>query len=250
MNVSLMWRGLIASIQFLTIIPCGSAGVFQAHKALPFFPLCGLIIGGLLVAADYLGALIWPLEVVSAVDVLFLVVITGALHLDGLADTADGLYGRRPRQRALEIMKDSRVGAIGVIAVVCCLGIKWAGLSAIQVYRPLWLLIIPALSRATVMFAVHVLPYGRPEGGTGHSFFERRLRIADYWPLGVLAAIMVWIMPWGFVWAVTATVTITASMLLFYRMKINCITGDMLGAMIEVTESGLFLVFAAINRLL
>lgn len=249
MNVSPMWRSLISSIQFLTIIPCGPARVFQAHKTLPFFPVCGLIIGGLLVVTDYLGALIWPPEVVSAVDVLLLVVITGALHLDGLADTADGLYGRRPPQRALEIMKDSRVGAIGVIAVVCCLGIKWAGLSAIQAYRPLWLLIIPALSRATVMFAVQLLPYGRPDGGTGHSFFERRPSLVDYWSAGVLAAIMVWVTPWGFVWALTATITITASILFYYRMKINCITGDMLGAMIEVTESGLFLVLAAISRL-
>jgi len=245
-----MWRSLIASIQFLTIIPSGPTQVFEAHRILPYFPICGLIIGSLLVATDYLANMIWPPHVAAVADTVFLVVITGALHLDGLADTADGLYGRRTPQRALEIMKDSRIGAIGMVAVVCCLGVKWAGLSAIHAYRPLWLLIVPALSRATVMFAIRVLPYGRPDGGTGHSFFQNPLRLADYWSLGVLALVILMSTAWGFIWVGIGSIVLTACILIYYRIKINCITGDMLGAMIEVTESGLFLLLAASNRFL
>jgi adenosylcobinamide-GDP ribazoletransferase len=245
-----MWRGLIASIQFLTIIPSGSTQAFEAHRALPFFPICGLIIGSLLAGVDYLGAMIWPSHAVAVVDMVFLVVITGALHLDGLADTADGLYGRRTVKRVLEIMKDSRVGAIGVVTVICCLAVKWAGLSGIQHLRPFWLFMVPALSRATVIFAIRFLPYGRPDGGTGHSFFQRPIQLIDYWSLGLLAGVILITTVWGFIWVSIGIVCLTASILIYYRIKINCITGDMLGAMIEITESGLFLLLAASNRLL
>ncbi len=249
-----MWRNLISAMQFLTIIPLGPTQRFEAHKALPLFPICGLIIGGLLATVDYLGAAVWPHPAVAVVDVVFLTVITGALHLDGLADTADGLYGRRTTERALAIMKDSRIGAIGMVAVVCCLAIKWAGLSSLQTdvqpLRPFWLCLVPALSRSTVMFAVRLLPYGRPDGGTGSSFFQHPMRHIDYWPLGLLAIIMLSTDAWGAVWIGIGVASLTATLLLYYRIKINCITGDMLGAMIEVTESGLFLLLAASGRFL
>ena len=249
-----MWRSLISAMQFLTIIPLGSSQRFEAHKALPLFPICGVIIGGMLAAVDYLGALLWPHQAVAVVDVVFLTVITGALHLDGLADTADGLYGQRTTERALDIMKDSRIGAMGMVAVVCCLAIKWAGLSSFQTevhpLRPLWLCLVPALSRSTIIFAVRLLPYGRPNGGTGSPFFQHPLRHIDYWPLGLLAIIILAMDAWAAVWIGIGLASLTAALLLYYRIKINCITGDMLGAMIEVTESGLFLLLAASGRFL
>lgn len=248
-----MWRSLTSAIQFLTILPLRSAQRFEAHKAMPFFPICGLLIGGLLALVDYLGAMIWPQQAVAVLDVVFLVAITGALHLDGLADAADGLYGRRTTERALKIMKDSRIGAMGMVAVVCCLAIKWAGLSSpepsIQSLRPFWLCMVPALSRSTVMIAVRLLPYGRPDGGTGSPFFQHPLRFIDYWPVALLTVIMLMTDALGAVWICIGAVLLTATLLLYYRIKMNCITGDMLGAMIEVTESGLFLLLAAFGRI-
>lgn len=249
-----MCRGLFSAIQFLTILPLGSPHRFQANKAMPFFPIVGLVIGGLLALVDYVAAMIWPQQAVAVLDVVFLAVITGALHIDGLADASDGLYGRRTTERALEIMKDSRIGAIGMVAVVCCLAIKWAGLSSalpeIQTFRPFWLCVVPAISRSTVMIAVRLLPYGRPDGGTGRPFFQHPLGAKDYWPFTVLAVIMLMMDAWGALWMSIGAILLTAAILLYYRIKINCITGDMLGAMIEVTESGLFLLMAAYGRFL
>ena len=81
------------------------------------------------------GGKAWSQPVASILDVFLLVIITGALHLDGLGDTADGLYGRRPVEKALAIMKDSRIGAMGVVAIICGLAIKWGGLSGLDADR-------------------------------------------------------------------------------------------------------------------
>jgi adenosylcobinamide-GDP ribazoletransferase len=179
------------------------------------------------------------------VDVVGLAMISGALHLDGLADTADGLYGQRPQEKALAIMKDSRIGAIGMVAVVCCLAIKWAGISGLQAHRPFWLLVVPAFARGTVLFGVRWLPYGRPQGGTGHSFFQHPLLITDFWAVALLFLLAIVFTGWGVVWIAAGFCGLVTLVLIYYRYKINCITGDMLGALIEITEAGLFLILAA-----
>ena len=90
-----IYRGVRSSVQFLTIIPWPGEASFDDRAALPFFPVCGLGIGVALVVIDALASLLWTKPVVAMIDVVALAGITGALHLDGLADTADGLYGRR-----------------------------------------------------------------------------------------------------------------------------------------------------------
>jgi adenosylcobinamide-GDP ribazoletransferase len=242
-----MLRSFISSIQFLTILPCGTANSFDARRTIPFFPLCGLLIGGLLVAVDTAASFCWKRPVVAVIDVLVLVVISGALHLDGLADTADGLYGRRTPERALSIMKDSRIGAIGMVTVVCCLAVKWAGLSSLRVHRLYGLLLIPAFARASVLFAIRWLPYGRPDGGTGRAFFEQPLQMKDFWGVALLSAMACMLSGWQALWILSGFAALVLLVLLYYRRKINCITGDMLGALIEIQEAGLFLLLSAVN---
>jgi adenosylcobinamide-GDP ribazoletransferase len=239
------WQAFISAIQFLTIIPCGQGTIFNARAALPHFPLCGLLIGGILVGIHALSGLLWPDPIVALLDVVSLVVLTGGLHLDGLADTADGLYGRRSQEQALAIMKDSRIGAMGTISVVCCLAAKWAGTShLIGPAAPLWLLLVPAYARSAVLFGIKALPYGRPGGGTAHAFFQTPLSIKDFWGFGLLAGISLLsgrvLIGLNLGFAIVVIIIIG-----WYRKKIQCITGDMLGAMIEVTEATLFLIAAA-----
>jgi adenosylcobinamide-GDP ribazoletransferase len=242
------WRNLISGIQFLTLIPGGSSRPFDARRTIPFFPLCGLLIGVLLAGVDSAAALLWDRPAVAVLDVLALVLISGALHLDGLADTADGLYGRRTPEQSLTIMKDSRIGAIGMVAVSCCLAVKWAGLSNLGIHRFELLILIPAFARASVLFGIRMLPYGRPQGGTGHAFFQHPLRTVDFWGIVMLAGLsFVWIGSQAF-WLIGGFGCLCWSCILYYRTKINCITGDMLGAMIEIQEAGLFLILAAMNN--
>ncbi len=235
-------QGFIAATQFLTRLPIGTPGIFAPRRMLFFFPAVGLVLGALVAVCDFVTLKLWPTPIAALLDVLLLIYLTGALHLDGIADTADGLYGQRNKERALAIMKDSRVGAMGVVAVFCVLAVKWAGIAHLTNHRSLALLIIPAYARAGMLFGICLLPYGRSHG-TGRAFFETPLQWRTFalllLPVGLSlglggAAI---VLNLGFV-------VITGVLVRFYHKKIGVVTGDLLGAMAEINEAGLFLLMA------
>ena len=209
----------------------------------PWFPVVGLVLGGLLAAGDLLAGRWWGPGTVAVLDVLVLAGLSGALHLDGLADTADGLFSHRPREAKLAIMKDSRIGSMGVIVLCAILALKWCGIGEIEENRGLLLLLVPAYARGGVIFAMRLLPYGRPGGGTGLAFFDRRPGAGAFWALGATALMSLALGPQAIALN-AAFALITAGLIAFYRRQLGCVTGDMLGAMIEATEAGLFLVAA------
>jgi adenosylcobinamide-GDP ribazoletransferase len=237
-------KHLKSALQFLTILPLGSSEPFDTRHIIPYFPLVGLVVGFLLAVFDRTTSIFWPRPAVAAMDVIFLAAVTGAFHLDGLADAADGMMGHRSRERALEIMKDSRVGAMGLVTVVCCLMIKWAGLMAVNAHhRFLILMLIPAYARSGMLFGMRALPYGRP-GGTAFAFFENPLQNEDFrWML--LLAAGSFFLGWRGLWLNLAFGMTLTAILLYYRKRMGCITGDMLGAMTELTETILFLMLSA-----
>jgi adenosylcobinamide-GDP ribazoletransferase len=243
-----MWRAFLSAMQFLTIIPIPARIPFSAESATPFFPVIGLVIGLLLCWIDRAALMLWEPSVAAAIDVIVLVAVSGALHLDGLADTADGLYGRRPPDLALAIMKDSRIGSMGMIAVVLCLAAKWGGIYGLNIHRVTALVLVPAYSRAAVLFGMRLLPYGRPQGGTGQVFFQTPLKVMDFWAflLVVLLSLSLGVKALA---ANIGFLVLVVLLLGFYRRRMGCITGDMLGAMIEVTEAALFLILSARIRL-
>ncbi len=148
-----MVKGLVSALQFITSIPVSRNAVFEPRAMIPFFPVVGLILGIIVALFDAFAIRLWPAPVAAVLDTALLALLTGALHLDGLGDTADGLYGGRTRERALEIMKDSRIGAMGMVAVVFALAVKWGGLSALGEHRALLIVIVPSLARASMIFA-------------------------------------------------------------------------------------------------
>jgi len=229
-------KDILSALRFFTILPLGQdRGEFAPKPMVVSLPLAGLIIGLLIALFDSLAMRLWPFPTVAALDVVFMAIITGGLHLDGLADTADGLYGGNSRERALEIMKDSRTGAIGVVAVACCLLAKWAGFFGLDESRFLLLMLIPAYARAGVMFGFAYLDYGRSGEGTARAFFDEPLSGYDFRWLGLLVILSLFA-GWQCVLLNVGFALVTTAVLLFYRRKIGCITGDMLGAMIEVSE--------------
>ncbi len=236
-------KHLISAIQFITAIPIPRNVDFVPNRMIPCFPLVGLLLGGGLVLCDVAAGAVLPKATVSLLDVFLLIAATGAFHIDGLGDTADGLYGNRPREQALEIMKDSRVGAMGLVAIWCGLSAKWAGITGLSDHRHLMLLIIPAYARGAMLFGFRFLPYGRPDG-TGRAFFDAPLQWTDFRWLVVPVVLSVFA---GWRGAVINLVffTLIWGLLLFYRHRMGCITGDMLGAMCEITESVLFLAASA-----
>ncbi len=165
-------KSLISALQFLTILPLGRPRDLNAPKTIPWFPVVGLVIGFMLVLGDYTFSMLWPDTVVAILDLLLLAILSGGLHLDGLGDTADGMLSHRSLEQILTIMKDSRIGVMGLLAIVFILAIKWAGINFLGDYRALYLLIIPAYSRGAMMFGIKFLGYGRPQGGIGTDFFS------------------------------------------------------------------------------
>jgi adenosylcobinamide-GDP ribazoletransferase len=231
---------LIAALQFLTIIPLGKSAIYDPKGMVPFFPVVGIIIGGLLSIFDHVALNFWPEPITAVLDVIFLVVITAALHLDGLGDTADGVLGHRSREKALMIMKDSRIGVMGLVAIVCGLAIKWGGITHLTAHRTLLLVLIPAYARSTMMFGIHFLEYGRPDGGTGHDVFGESLTLSAFQWMLIPVTLSIFL-GWKGIWLNLIFAVLTITIIFYYKKRMGCITGDMLGAMTEVTESLLFL---------
>ena len=232
----------LAAVQFITILPAGKPR-YRPREMVAYFPLTGLLLGLLLALFDALVSLAWSAPIAAVLDVILLAVFTGALHLDGLGDTADGLLGHHTRERALEIMKDSRIGAMGLVAVVCCLGLKWAGLSGLTEHRFLFLVLVPAWARSGMLFGIKYLPYGRPGGGTGHDLFSEPLQWIDFrWVLPLL--VLTLIAGGRGIGLVLTFGILTIVLVGYFGKRMGCITGDMMGAMTEVLEAGLFLAVA------
>lgn len=237
-------KHLISAFQFLTILPLGKPRILDASKITPCFPIVGLGIGLILLFADRLLSRLWPVSVVSILDIMLLALLSGGLHLDGLGDTADGLFSHKSPQRALAIMRDSRIGAMGLLAILFVLAIKWTSLQGVAEHRALYLLIIPAYSRGAMMFGIKFLSYGRPEGGVGTDFFSRKPPMVVLTSILLPAFISLWL-GYPAIWLNGLFILLTMLMLLYFKRRLGCITGDMLGAMAEVEEACLFLVASA-----
>lgn len=233
-------NAFIASLQFISVIPLGRPRPFNPRGIVTHFPLAGLTIGLALALFDWIFLACWPGTVASALDVVFLAAISGALHLDGVADTADGLYGSRNPQQALAIMKDSRVGAMGLVAVVCLLLVKFAAVDSLEQTRFLALVIVPAYARSAMIFGIRFLSYARDEGGTGGPFFETPLSAIDF-KFVALPVLLSLFLGWRGILLNLVFAAATATLIVLYRKKLGGITGDLLGAMAEVVEVALFL---------
>lgn len=239
---------LRSAILFITILPAGKNVAYSPLGMIRFFPVVGLILGGLLLLFDRGVSLLWPPGVAAVLDVVFLVAITGAFHLDGLGDAADGLFSHRSRERALEIMKDSRTGMMGLVAIFCALAVKAAGMYSVKTggeHALALLLIIPAYSRSAMIFGIRFLSYGRKETGTGRDLFEKAIGAKDFSFVLIPVVISLFLGYKGLVLNIVFLGTLVL-VLGFYKKKLNCITGDMLGAMSEVMEAVLFLATGAL----
>jgi adenosylcobinamide-GDP ribazoletransferase len=233
-------KHLISAFQFLTILPLGKSRALDAPKTITYFPIVGLAIGLILVLGDYLFFLAWPRTIASLLDILLLAILSGGLHLDGLGDTADGLLSHKSRDEVLRIMKDSRIGVMGLLAITFVLSIKWAGLQGLGKHRTLSLLIIPAYSRGAMMFGIRFMSYGRAQGGLGTDFFSTRPSLRVLSSMVVPVFFSLWL-GWTGIWFNGLFVVVTALILLYFKKRMDGITGDMLGSMTEVEEACLFL---------
>ena len=240
---------LLVAAQFLTRIPIPGArpdGTAAISGAQAWFPAAGLAIGALLVAVDRIAMRALPPLTVDVLVVVALVVITGALHLDGLADAADGLFGGRNAEERLRIMHDVHAGTFAIVAIISVLAMKWAGVIALPpAVRVEALLLFPCLARLAMLVAIAVFPYARDDG-MGAGFHERA------WPgqtlVGAAVALVACIVLLGaggalaFAFAVGCGLAVGA---LATRMA-GGMTGDVYGATVEASEALVLLFIAAL----
>ena len=230
--------GLVAAFQFLTIVPLRrQVTARDMGRSLAFFPLVGLVIGGFLYGLDRLLELALPVALVNILLIIALVVVTRALHLDGFVDTCDGLAGGASREARLEIMRDSRVGAFGVIGACCLILLQYVALTVLPGEQRLAALVLmPAVARWTMVCAVFAFPYARRGAGLGSSFKE-----GAKWPALALATAVTLGAGYGLLRleglaVVAAAWAISLALAAYLRSKLGGLTGDTYGAINEVVE--------------
>lgn len=153
------------ALGFLT--PFGGATV-PSTRALPWFPVVGAVLGLVLGIVWELGDELWPLTLVAALVVVADLALTGLLHVDGVADSADGLLPHLPPERRLAVMSEPTVGAFGVVVVAAVLLVRFVAL-AVRAPDGVLLVLVWATSRAAMSWSMARHPYARP-GGLGEVF--------------------------------------------------------------------------------
>lgn len=229
----------LAALQFLTIIRLPwrrDVQLEELGRSTGYFPVIGLIIGLILVGLNWLFGLVLPSAVATALLIVSLVVISGALHLDGFVDTCDGIAGHKTVEARWKVMRDSRVGGFGIVGVVLLLLVKYVSLSSIP--EPLLLttlVLMPVVSRWAMAYAIFTYPYAR-SSGLGKAFKQ-----GTSWPRFTMATIitvavvvvLAQLVGLGIMFLIWV---ITVVMAAYFKSKFSGLTGDNYGAINEVAE--------------
>ena len=237
----------LAALSFLTIIPLPhlrEASLEKVGRSTGYFPVVGVIIGLVLAGLNWLFGLFLPLAVVNGLLIVSLVVISGALHLDGFVDTCDGIAGHKTVEDRWEVMHDSRAGAFGIVGVFLLLLVKYVSLSSVpENLMMVTLVLMPVVSRWAMVYAVFAYPYARPaglgktfkEGASWQSFalatmitlavatgLARLANITYFYLAGLAIMFVIWV--------------IVVALSAYLKRKFSGLTGDTYGAINEVAE--------------
>lgn len=245
-------KGFLLALQFLTIIPFGAKS--EAYKnnlpqVVVYFPLIGLLLGTILVGVNKLLSLIplgqFPTNVVL---ITLLIILTGALHLDGLADTFDALLSRKNKFEMLKIMRDSHIGTMGALSLICIILLKLSFLSALgSQAKNVSLILMCLLSRYSLVLAMFSFPYIREEGKAKAFVAEMNMRTFSLATVISLFCVFVLL---GLKGLITFIMVVLFAIFVgrFITKKIGGITGDILGAINELTEAFVLLNILILNE--
>jgi len=252
LKVPRLFARLFAAIQFLTRFPVPRATAIseaQLGKAAALFPLVGLIVGGCAALVFLLALAALPLSAAVLCSIIIATVITNAFHEDGLADSFDGFGGGWTKERTLEIMHDSRIGTYGALALIFLVLGKLTFLSVLpqqQVWR--WLIVAHTAARWTTLPLCAWLPYARTEGQG--KLVARQVGAIEIVIGTVTLLLALFLIPkMAAVVALTVSGLITCLSGLYFRRRIQGVTGDCLGAANQLTEVGLYLTAVILLRL-
>ncbi len=239
-------KRFFTALSFLTTIPGpfhGSTGIEELGKSGVWFPLVGALMGGL-VALIQMGLVrIFSIQVSAVLSVAAWVCLTGGLHLDGLADSYDGLVNSSSPERRLEIMKDPRLGTFGAVGLILTIALKISALTALPTNIN-WLVIPQSASTARWLLLWSAYqPAARPDG-IGAVFKQgikrRDIALAAIIPLG-----LTFLCGWQGLLAFLFGCACAFGIFYLARIRLGGVTGDILGFMVETVEVAILLVFVA-----
>lgn len=244
-----MIRSFLIALQFLTRLPVNFTACPDATDtagSLPFYPLVGLIIGALLLCGAWLGASLEP-PLLAAILLCAWVVLSGGMHIDGLADSADAWAGGRGnRDRMLAIMKDPCIGPLGMTAVLLVLILKFAALFVLLKHQQIvWLLAAPLLARAALPLLFATTAYVRPEG-LGSALANGMSRPATWISVSIACMILLLLAGLAGLLAIASALAAFIVLRSFMCRQLGGTTGDTAGALVELTETLVLVVMAAV----
>jgi len=241
-------RLILIAFQFLTIIPLPFGVRCEKEdlgRSTAFFPLVGFAIGGVLVGADWLISPWLTRSLCDALLITLLTLITGALHLDGLADVCDGLAARGGRERFLAVMKDSQVGAVGAVGLVLVLLLKWQALVAVpsELKWPA-LLLFPALARLGQVLTMTGARHARQDG-LGASIAQGTGAVTLAAAFATAAAASWYLLGLTGMLPLAALCLLTIAGRMFFQRRLGGLTGDTIGCLSELNEILVLVVMSA-----
>ena len=238
---------LLIALQFLTRVPVPRAVGYEAawlNQSARHFPAIGLLVGLVGAGVLWCALRLWPMPVAVGLSMAATLWLTGAFHEDGLADTLDGLGGAADRERALQIMKDSRIGAYGAIGLVVVLGLKAATLVSMAPWLAMpALLLMHAASRGCATIVMKALRYaGDAEHAKAKPLVQQVSAVTAAIALGwvVVIAVAIGVLGWlplrSLVAALAAAALATVAMAAWLQRRLGGYTGDGLGATQQFAE--------------
>jgi len=241
------WQLFCLALAFFSRIPVPASTPYSPellNQSSRYLSLVGLLLGALQALVLLLAAQLLPFSIAVLLSLISGLVLTGAFHEDGLADTADGLGGGLSLDRKLEIMKDSRVGTYGLVALFSVFLIKWQSLFALDTQAVWALVLVAGLSRATAVSLTFVLPYQQLD------IVSKSKPIATSLQKRALLSIWLFVLPFLYFIPLSLTLSLLTTLALsfillffYYRSQLQGYTGDLLGAAQQVTELSLYLVW-------
>lgn len=232
-------KSFLLAIQFLTIVPIKIRQLKEKSLSwsMVFFPIVGLLIGLVLIGVNNLLLVLNVEQIPSGIIlIVLLIILTGGIHVDGLADTADAFLSGKNKEEMLRIMRDPHIGAMGVVGIVSIILLKIAFLSSINpLFRPVSLILMCVLGRWSLVFSIFLFPYARQDGKA--KVFINGINSKIFILATIIALIIVFA-----VWKLSgllvfAVISLCAYLIgRFINKVIDGITGDALGAINELAE--------------
>ena len=237
-----MIKGFIILLQFMTRIPVPVKVEYDEEKlgkSIKYFPLVGLIIGFFLFAVNFFaGKVIENRQITAVVVIMAEILITGLIHIDGLADTADGLFSYAGKEKMLEIMKDSRIGTNGTVALILYFLAKTVFLSGV---KPEYILLYPIISRMSTSINAGLGEYARKKGMSNGIIEKNDKKDAV---ISILITAVLSFVILGLKGLIVLAILFILLFMKNVKKKIDGITGDTMGASLEIT--GILVLFAGI----